>query len=76
MSNVCEDSLLASPLIIDLALIAELMTRITWKSHASNGVATKDYRGFHSVLSILSYMLKVIYFELLSFRVNPQLTLL
>ncbi|PUU72355.1 hypothetical protein B9Z19DRAFT_1010660 [Tuber borchii] len=58
MSNVCEDSLLASPLIIDLALIAELMTRITWKSHASNGVVTKDYRGFHSVLSILSYMLK------------------
>ncbi|KAG0638017.1 hypothetical protein HOY80DRAFT_888515 [Tuber brumale] len=58
MSNVCEDSLLASPLILDLALIAELMTRITWKSHASNGVGTKDYKGFHSVLSILSYMLK------------------
>jgi len=76
MSNVCEDSLLASPLIIDLALIAELMTRITWKSHASNRVATKDYKGFHSVLSILSYMLKVIYCELHSFPVNPQLTLL
>ncbi|CUS14082.1 unnamed protein product [Tuber aestivum] len=58
MSNVCEDSLLASPLIIDLALITELMTRITWKSHTSNGVGTKDYKGFHSVLSILSYMLK------------------
>lgn len=58
MSNICEDSLLASPLIIDLTILAELMTRISWKSSASNGVATKEYKGFHSVLSILSYMLK------------------
>ena len=50
--NVCEDSLLASPLIIDLVLIAELMTRVSWKS------ADGEYKGFHSVLSILSYMLK------------------
>ncbi|KAL8806510.1 MAG: hypothetical protein Q9182_001293 [Xanthomendoza sp. 2 TL-2023] len=56
--NVCEDSLLASPLIIDLVVIAEMMTRISWKAHSSDGAATKDYRGFHSVLSILSYMLK------------------
>ncbi|ORY19498.1 hypothetical protein BCR34DRAFT_552238 [Clohesyomyces aquaticus] len=53
--NVCEDSLLASPLIIDLVLVAEMMTRIQWKSH---GAETK-YAGFHSVLSVLSYMLKV-----------------
>lgn len=51
--NVCEDSLLASPLIIDLVLVAEVMTRISWKT---DGAA--DYKGFHSVLSILSYMLK------------------
>ena len=58
--NVCEDSLLASPLIIDLVIIAEMMTRITWKSSGSGGgVPTKEYKGFHSVLSILSYMLKV-----------------
>ncbi|KAL7271497.1 Myo-inositol-1-phosphate synthase [Rhizina undulata] len=56
--NICEDSLLASPLIIDLALISELMTRISWKAHSTDGLATKDYKGFHSVLSILSYMLK------------------
>ncbi|KAL8709559.1 MAG: hypothetical protein Q9220_005651 [cf. Caloplaca sp. 1 TL-2023] len=56
--NVCEDSLLASPLIIDLVIIAEMMTRITWKAESSDGSATKDYKGFHSVLSILSYMLK------------------
>jgi len=56
--NVCEDSLLASPLIIDLVVIAEMMTRIQWKAHSSDGAATKDFKSFHSVLSILSYMLK------------------
>lgn len=53
--NVCEDSLLASPLIIDLVLVTEIMTRIQWKS---SEVGAKDFAGFHSVLSILSYMLK------------------
>ncbi|KAK7908411.1 myo-inositol-1-phosphate synthase [Apiospora marii] len=56
--NVCEDSLLASPLIIDLVLIAELMTRVEWRSCAEDGAAATEYKGFHSVLSILSYMLK------------------
>jgi myo-inositol-1-phosphate synthase len=55
--NVCEDSLLASPLIIDLVLVTEIMTRVQWKAHNAGGSAT-DYAGFHSVLSILSYMLK------------------
>ncbi|OIW31552.1 myo-inositol-1-phosphate synthase [Coniochaeta ligniaria NRRL 30616] len=51
--NVCEDSLLASPLIIDLVLVAEMMTRIQWKAGGAD-----EYKSFHSVLSILSYMLK------------------
>ncbi|KAI0595856.1 myo-inositol-1-phosphate synthase [Biscogniauxia sp. FL1348] len=51
--NVCEDSLLASPLIIDLVLVTEMMTRIQWKPSSS-----AEFKGFHSVLSILSYMLK------------------
>jgi myo-inositol-1-phosphate synthase len=55
--NVCEDSLLASPLIIDLVLVAEMMTRVQWKAHSAGGSAA-EYSGFHSVLSILSYMLK------------------
>lgn len=55
--NVCEDSLLASPLIIDLVLVAEMMTRIQWKAHSADSVDAK-YAGFHSVLSVLSYMLK------------------
>jgi len=63
--NVCEDSLLASPLIIDLVLVAEMMTRIQWKAHGA-GSADAKYAGFHSVLSILSYMLKVCSFGLRS----------
>ncbi|KAK3672476.1 Myo-inositol-1-phosphate synthase [Recurvomyces mirabilis] len=53
MFNVCEDSLLASPLIIDLVLIAELFTRIQWRKDGE-----QDWKSFHSVLSVLSYMLK------------------
>ncbi|KAJ3073629.1 Myo-inositol-1-phosphate synthase [Quaeritorhiza haematococci] len=73
--NVCEDSLLASPLIIDLAVVTELMTRIDYRiltsEQASNGHAAHhsddeddhqvhagDFKPFHSVLSVLSYMLK------------------
>ena len=51
--NVCEDSLLASPLIIDLVVITELMTRIQWRKSGE-----EEYKSFHSVLSVLSYMLK------------------
>ncbi|KAI0407714.1 myo-inositol-phosphate synthase [Xylaria palmicola] len=57
--NVCEDSLLASPLIIDLVLVTEIMTRIQWQANTTNSEATdSEFKGFHSVLSILSYMLK------------------
>jgi len=34
-----------------------MMTRISWKA-SGDGSDTQDYKGFHSVLSILSYMLK------------------
>lgn len=53
MHNTCEDSLLAAPLILDLVILAELMTRITYKVKDSG-----DFQPFHSVLSILSYLLK------------------
>ncbi|KAJ1659377.1 Myo-inositol-1-phosphate synthase [Dispira simplex] len=61
--NTCEDSLLASPLIIDLVLITELMTRITYRvvpeaTANAQEQATAEFAPFHSVLSILSYMLK------------------
>jgi myo-inositol-1-phosphate synthase len=51
--NTCEDSLLASPLIIDLAMITELMTRVRFRTEPAS-----EFKSFHSVLSILSYLLK------------------
>ncbi len=53
--NVCEDSLLASPLIIDLVIVTEMMSRIQWKKAGEGESGCKD---FHSVLSVLSFMLK------------------
>jgi myo-inositol-1-phosphate synthase len=51
--NTCEDSLLASPLIIDLCVLTELMTRITYKTSDM-----KDFEPFGAVLSLLAYCLK------------------
>jgi len=51
--NTCEDSLLAAPLIIDLAILAEVMERITYKT-----AEMKNFEPFHPVLSVLSYLLK------------------
>ena len=56
--NVCEDSLLASPLIIDLVLVTEMMTRVQWRAHASDETSAEKFTNFNSVLSVLSYMLK------------------
>lgn len=53
--NTCEDSLLAAPIIIDLAIITEICQRIQFK-------VTSDYDsnfyGFNSILSILGYLCK------------------
>jgi myo-inositol-1-phosphate synthase len=51
--NTCEDSLLAAPLILDLAIIAELFSRIKYKTGDM-----EDFSPFHPVLSALSYLLK------------------
>ncbi|KAI9318195.1 hypothetical protein BX666DRAFT_1856264 [Dichotomocladium elegans] len=51
--NICEDSFLASPLIIDLVVLGELLTRVQYKT----GEMAK-FSSFHSVMSLLSYMLK------------------
>jgi len=53
MHNTCEDSLLATPLIYDLVILAELCQRIKAKKDTQD-----DWEGFHPVLSLLSYMLK------------------
>lgn len=51
--NVCEDSLLATPLIIDLVVVAEFLSRVSYKRETDS-----EYQSFHSVLSFLSYWLK------------------
>lgn len=51
--NTCEDSLLAAPIILDLVLIAELITRIEMKK---DGEAA--FHGFHPIAVLLSYLTK------------------
>jgi myo-inositol-1-phosphate synthase len=57
MHNTCEDSLLATPLILDLVIVAELCERITYSATA--GAPTdSDFVKMQPILSILSYWLK------------------
>ncbi|KAJ7052565.1 hypothetical protein C8F01DRAFT_570878 [Mycena amicta] len=51
--NECEDSLLATPLILDLTILTELLTRVKYRS-----AEKKDFAPLYPVLSLLSYMLK------------------
>jgi len=51
--NVCEDSLLAAPIILDLILIAEMFERI-WYRREDN----KEFTRFNKVLSTLGYLCK------------------
>merc|ERR1719262_960199 len=52
MHNTCEDSLLAAPLILDLVLMAELITRIEMRKDG------QEFRGFHPIAVLLSYLTK------------------
>ena len=61
--NTCEDSLLATPLMLDLVVLTELMERVTFKQIDSveqdfSNVDCKDFRKMDSVMSILSYLFK------------------
>ncbi|KAJ7122432.1 hypothetical protein C8R44DRAFT_786162 [Mycena epipterygia] len=54
--NECEDSLLATPLILDLAILTELLTRVQYrKLESADG---NKFAPLYPVLSLLSYMLK------------------
>ena len=52
LHNTCEDSLLAAPLIIDLAILMEFMTRVTYS------INNKEFKNFNAVMSMISYLLK------------------
>jgi len=51
--NTCEDSLLATPIIFDLVILAEVCERISFKTGEM-----EKFERMHSVLSLLSYLLK------------------
>ena len=53
MHNTCEDSLLAAPIILDLVLLAELLTRVQVKQEHE-----AKYQPLHPVASLLSYLTK------------------
>jgi myo-inositol-1-phosphate synthase len=53
MHNTCEDSLLAAPIILDLVLLAELLTRIELKKDGESA-----FHGLHPVAVLLSYLTK------------------
>ena len=53
--NTCEDSLLASPLILDLVILGDLCSRIKIRDHAK---PESKYESCKSVLSLLSYLCK------------------
>ncbi|ROL51491.1 Inositol-3-phosphate synthase 1-A [Anabarilius grahami] len=53
LHNTCEDSLLASPIILDLVILTELCQRITFCTRED-----PVFQSFHSVLSLLSFLCK------------------
>jgi myo-inositol-1-phosphate synthase len=53
MHNTCEDSLLAAPLILDLIILTELFQRVTFRQPGQT-----EFEGFHTVLSLLSFLIK------------------
>lgn len=54
LHNTCEDSLLAAPIILDLIILAELITRIELKKNGEPA-----FHGFHPIAVLLSYLTKV-----------------
>ena len=53
MHNTCEDSLLAAPLILDLCLVAELLTRVRVKSDGG------DFHSLHPVAVLLLSLIHI-----------------
>jgi hypothetical protein len=54
LHNTCEDSLLAAPIVLDLIILAELITRIELKKDGEPA-----FHGFHPIAVLLSYLTKV-----------------
>uniref|UniRef100_A0A8C3A2S6 inositol-3-phosphate synthase n=1 Tax=Cyclopterus lumpus TaxID=8103 RepID=A0A8C3A2S6_CYCLU len=53
LHNTCEDSLLATPIMLDLVILTELCQRVTVRPQGE-----EDFMSFHSVLALLSFLCK------------------
>mgnify|MGYP001796445314 CR=1 FL=1 len=53
VNSQLQDSLLASPIILDLVILCEICERITFKVDDE-----AEFQSFHPVLSVLSFLLK------------------
>lgn len=53
LHNTCEDSLLAAPLILDLVILAELLTRLELRKEGED-----KFHSLHPVATLLSYLTK------------------
>lgn len=58
MHNTCEDSLLSAPIIVDMVILMELITRIQLKNLSDENADACGYRHLHPVATLLSYMAK------------------
>jgi myo-inositol-1-phosphate synthase len=59
--NTCEDSLLAAPLILDLCILTELLSRIhvaVIDDVANTDIRHLQYQSIHPILGCLGYFLK------------------
>lgn len=60
MHNECMDSALCSPLILDLAIFAELFSRVEYTVERRDGsVAEDSYSGMETALSVLGFYMKI-----------------
>lgn len=53
ISVLCQDSLLASPIILDLVILTELCQRVTIRPEGE-----EQFQSFHSVLALLAFLCK------------------
>lgn len=53
LHNTCEDSLLAAPIMLDLAILTELCQRVSFCTDVD-----PEPQGFHPVLSLLGFLFK------------------
>lgn len=53
LSVLQQDSLLASPIILDLVILTELCQRVTVRPQGE-----EDFQSFHSVLTLLAFLCK------------------